>query len=106
MSYEVFKRTGTRVDAPTLAITKDKRIAINAAAVRVLLEAGVRFVLLLWDKTNNRMALKAALKGDKNAYVISLAPDKRAGTVRAKAFLDYIGWNASRREVFPAGWNA
>ncbi len=105
MPYEVFKRTTTRVETPTLAITTDGRIAFNAAAVRILVGAGARSVLLLWDKTNKRMALKAAARGEKNAYAVTITPDKHAGSLRAKSFLTHIGWIGSRRESFPAGWD-
>jgi hypothetical protein len=105
MAYEVFKRTGVRVEQPTLSLTPDGRIALNAAATRVLIEAQVKTVLLLWDKKNSKVAIKAAPKGDKNAYAVSLVSDKRAGSLRAKTFLSYVGWSAPRREALPATWN-
>ncbi|SRR6266851_4715720 len=105
MAYEVFRRTGVRVEAPTLSIVPDGRIAINAAAARILAEAGVKSALLLWDKANHKVAIKAAQKGDKNAYSVSLAPDSHSGHIRAKAFLSYIGWSAHQREMLPATWN-
>ena len=105
MAYEVFRRTGVRVEQPTLSLTPDGRIALNAAATRVLIEAQVKTVLLLWDNKNNKVAIKAAPKGDKNAYAVSLVSDKRAGSLRAKAFLSYVGWSAPRREALPAIWN-
>lgn len=104
MAYEIFKRTNARVENPTLAITPDARIAINAAAVRILLEAGVRSVLLLWDSQNGKLALKAAPKGDKNAYALSIS-DKHSGSLRPKSFLTHVGWQAERRETFNANWN-
>jgi hypothetical protein len=106
MPYEIFERTAVRVETPTISITIDGRIAFNAAAVRLLVGAGVRSVQLLWDSTNSRIALKAAPKNDRNAYAVSIVRDQHAGSLRAKSFLRYIGWNASRRQTFPAGWNA
>jgi len=105
MAYEVFTRTGVRVETPTLSLTPDWRIALNSAATRILLEAEIKNVLLLWDKQNHKLALKAASKGDKNAYAVSLRSDKGAGTLRAKAFLCYVGWSAPRREALTATWN-
>jgi hypothetical protein len=67
-------------------------------------EAGVKFVLLLWDKGGHRLALKAAPKGDKNGYAVSLV-GKHASSVRAAMFLRHIGWSAPRRELLPATWN-
>jgi hypothetical protein len=106
MAYEVFERTGVRVEAPALSITADGRMVINAAATRLLIEAGVKSVLLLWDKSNRRMAMKATKKGDKNAYAVSMSPGKYSGSLRAKAFMAHIGWRAPRREMLLATWNA
>jgi hypothetical protein len=105
VAYETFKRTGIRVGTPTVAITTDGRMAINAAAVRIIVGAGVKFVLLRWDKDRLKVAIKATHKGDKNAYAISVAPDGHAGTLRAKSFLNHIGWNAPERETLSATWN-
>ena len=105
MAYEVFKRTGVKVLEPALSLVPDGRIALNAAAVRILAHAGVKSVLLLWDKGNYRVALKAASKGDKNAYAVSIVPDAHSGSLRAKSFLGHIGWSASKRTLLPATWN-
>lgn len=105
MPYEIFRRPSTRVKTPTVAITTDGRIALNAAAGRVLVEAGVGSVLLLWDKTSHRIALKAASKADKNAYAVTIPANKHAGSLKAKCFLSHIGWNATQRETLLATWN-
>jgi hypothetical protein len=105
MGYEMFERTGTRVASPTISIVPDGRIAINAAASRILLGAGIKSVVLLWDRTNHRVALKAAQKGDKNAFAVSIAPANYSGSLRAKSFLSHVGWTARKREMFPATWN-
>jgi hypothetical protein len=105
MAYEVFKRTGARVETPTLSIVPDGRMAINAAAVRIVREARITSVLLLWDPANHRMALKAAQRGDKNSYAVSVSASSHSGSLRAKAFLSYIGWKGSKREMIPVVWN-
>ena len=105
MAYEVFKRTSVRVEEPALSLVPDGRIALNAAAVRVLTQARVKSVLLLWDKTSNRVALKDAAKGDKNAYAVSIVRDSHSGSLRAKSFLAHIGWSAPKRMMLPATWN-
>jgi hypothetical protein len=105
MAYEVFKRTGARVASPTMSLVPGGRISINAAAVRIFVEAGVGSVILLWDRDNHKVALKAASKGDKNAYAISIAPDHHSGSLRAKSFLAHIGWNAPHRQMVDAGWD-
>lgn len=105
MTYEVFQRTAARVEAPSLSIVPDGRIAINAAAVRVLVDAGIKWVLLLWDAPNHRIAIKATHKGDKNAFAVSVASGRHSGSIRAKTFLAHVGWKARKREMVPAVWN-
>ena len=105
MAYEVYKRTGARVETPTLAITPDGRITINAAAVRIARDARIASVLLLWDWTNHRLAIKAAQKGDRNSYALSIAAASHSGSLRAKSFLGYIGWRARKRETISMDWN-
>ena len=105
MGYEVFERTSIRASAPKLSIVPGGRIAINAAAVRILVKAGVGFVVLLWDKDTRRVALKSTSKGNKNAFAISITPDQHSGSLRAKSFLAHIGWNAPHRQMLDAYWN-
>jgi hypothetical protein len=61
-------------------------------------------VVILWDKAKNRMAIKAASKGERNAFTVT-AGDHSA-TFAAKSFLRHIGWNAPKREMLPTSWNA
>jgi len=90
--------------SPTVALVPDGRITINAAAVRILTQAGVKAVLLLWDKVNNRMALKASSRADKSTYAVSMT-GHHSGSLRAKLFLVHIGWNAPNRQTSPAVWD-
>jgi hypothetical protein len=105
MAYEVYTRTAVRVEEPSLSLVPDGRIALNAAAVRILAEAGVKSVLLLWDSNNRRIALKATARGDKNAYAVSIVRDSHSGSLRAKSFLNHIGWSFSKRIMLPGIWN-
>jgi hypothetical protein len=105
MPYEVFQRTTVRVEEPTLSLTPEGRIGLNSAAARIFAEAGIKTVLLLWDKVSNKCALKAAPKTDKNAYAVSVAQNKRGGSLTAKSFLSHIGWGAPHRETLAAVWN-
>lgn len=105
MAYEVFKRSRVRIESPTLSLVPDGRITINAAAARIFVSHGIRSVLLLWDQANRKLAIKAAHKGDKNAYAVSIIRAGTSGSVRAKPFLSYISWNAPKREMVAATWN-
>ena len=103
MAYEKFKRTAVRIESPALSLVPDGRIVLNAAAGRILIEARVKTVVLLWDEPTHRMALKATSKGDRDGYAVSMGD--HSASVRAKSFITHIGWNAPRRETMPATWN-
>lgn len=103
MAYEPFQRTGVRVESAVLSIAPDGRIVLNAAATRSLARAGVRHVVILWDKDTRRMALKATTKVDKNGFAVS--PAGHSGSLRAKSFLMHVGWTAMQRAALPAIWN-
>jgi|SRR5256885_16650993 len=105
MAYEVYQRTGVRVETPALSFTPDGRIALNSAAVRLFSEAGLRAVILLWDKSSNKLGLKAVPKSDKNSYVVSMAKGKHSGSLRTKTFFDYIGLKIQKRTTLSATWN-
>lgn len=104
MAYEVFERSNARVGTPAVAIVPDGRIAINAAAVRIAKDQRINWVLLLWDWTHHRLAIKASQKGEKNAYALSMS-EGRSGSIRAKSFVSFIGWKARKRVPIPASWN-
>ena len=105
MAYEVFSRTSVRVEEPSVSITLDRRIVLNSAAARIFTKAGVRTVLLLWDQTNRKLAIKATHREDKNGYAVSLPHNGHSGSIRAKSFLNYIGWSAQQRENLSATWD-
>jgi hypothetical protein len=104
MAYEAFTRTSVRISEPALTFTATGRIVLNAAATRVILEAGIKSVLLLWDKDNKKIALKATTKTDKNGFAISTTRGY-SGSLRAKSFLSHIGWSPTQRQTLTAVWN-
>jgi hypothetical protein len=106
VAYELFERTAVRVETPTLAIAPSGRVAINAAACRLLMEAGIKTVVILWDNATNKMAVKAAPKGEKNSFTVTFVRGNHSGSFTAKAFLRHIGWNAAKRERLATTWNA
>ncbi len=61
--------------------------------------------LLLWDKNNRKVALKAAVKGDTNAYAVSIGVGSHSATIRAKPFLRHVGWKGLKRTMLPATWH-
>ena len=105
MAYETFERRSVRVEEPALTVRPDGRINLNAASSRVLDEAGVKAVRILWDKHTCGIALQAARKGAENAYAIAFGGGSRSSTVTLKAFLQYIGWSSDQRQTVPAKWD-
>jgi hypothetical protein len=104
MAYETFERKAVRVEDPALTVRPEGRIAFNAAASRILENAGVRTVRILWDKTTCGLAVQAAPKGDSNAYSVAFSRS-RSATVTAKLFLHHIGWSSASRQTVPATWD-
>jgi hypothetical protein len=105
VAYELFERSAVRVDTPTLSIGPSGRIALNAAASRLLAEVGIKTVVILWDKARNRMAIKTAPKGEKSVFTVTFT-GRSSASLRAKSFLDHIGWKAPKREALATTWNA
>ena len=105
MPYKVFERLSVRVDSPTVSILPRGRIILNAAASRTLREAGIRQVLLMWDNRGAKVAIKAALKGDKNAFAVSFSKQNDSGSISATAFVRHMNWSGKKRETYPAIWN-
>jgi hypothetical protein len=104
VAYELFERTSVRVNSPALSITPGGRVAFNAAACRLLIETGIKTVVILWDKTKNRMAIKAAPKGEKNSFTVTFTGGNHSATFAAKSFIRHIGWKAPKREMLPTTW--
>jgi len=105
MAYELFQRKAVRVESPTLAITTTGRIVVNAAGCRILREAALKRVMLLWDGSGRRLAVKGATRGEKHAFAISFSPDGSSGNLSAVTFLRHIGWRAAERVTLPASWS-
>jgi len=107
VAYKTFERTNVRVEDPALTIApiRDGRIALNAAACRLLKQAGVKTVNILWDKATCGIALQAAGKHDPDAYSVAFGPSGNSASLSGKAFLRYIGWSSDLRQIVPAKWD-
>lgn len=108
MAYETFERQSLRVEDPALVVAPlpDARIGLNAAATRLLQNAGVKAVRVLWDKTTCGIALQAVEKGDQNSYSLVFGRAGRQTVLSGKAFLRHIGWSSDSRQTVPAKWDA
>jgi len=94
-----------RVEDLAITVAPEGRMVLNVASSRALQAAGVKAVRILWDKETCGIALQAARKGAIDAYSIVFGRGSRSSTVTVKAFLNFIGWSADRRQIVPAKWN-
>jgi hypothetical protein len=108
MPFEVFTREFARTTEPKVTITSLGRFSINNSATVLLKKnPSVEFVLLLWDKSTNRVAIQPAKKGDLRAYPLkAYGPKGRSGTgFSAVTFIKFIGYDCSKTHSFPAEWD-
>ena len=105
MAYETFERRSVRIEDPALAVAPNGRIALNAAATRLLEKSGVKAVKILWDRTTCGIALQAAPKDDKDSYSLAFSSGYHSATLAAKAFVRHIGWTSKSRQTVFAKWN-
>ena len=83
---------------------KQGNFGLNAAVVKILKEQHIEFVILMFDRDANRVALKPAKKGDPGAYQIR--QQKGSAQVSALAFLK--NYNIAFRDAtkaYPAAWS-
>jgi len=106
VAYKMFESKSVRVDTPALSITPGGKIAINAAAGRLLTGAGIKSVVIFWDEAKRRMALKGAPTGERNSFAVTFTRGSHSATFAAKSFLRQIGWSATKRETLATSWNS
>lgn len=113
MAFEVFTREVIRTTDPRVTITNLGRFSINNSATNLLrgiVGAGVQSemrVLLLWDKSTNRIAIQPAKKDDHRSYPLkTYGPKGRSGTgFSAVTFLNYINYNFTETHRYAAEMN-
>lgn len=108
MPFEVFTRTFVKTSAPKVTISGYGRIALNNAAADALAKGKVGFVVLLWDRTTQRVGIQPAAKETTNTYPLkAYGPEGKGGTgFSAVTFLNFINYDWSQTRSFGAEWNA
>jgi hypothetical protein len=102
MAYEVFTKKVPRMGTPRLSFSKMGQFAFNQPAARIFQKETVEHVLLLWDASANKLAIKSTSnKKDARAYTIRYNDRGNGATFSAKTFLDYIGVDISERHTIP-----
>lgn len=100
MAYEIFTRKVPRIGTPMMSFSKIGTITFNQSAARILQKEAVEYILLLWDQSENKVAIKSTSnKKDQRAYRIRYASKGNGAGFSAKTFLDYIAVDYSERKA-------
>ena len=102
MAYEVFTRKVPRMGNPVLSFSKLGQFAFNQPAARILQKETVEHILLLWDASASKLAIKTTSnKKDSRAYRIRYNDKGNGASFSAKTFLDFIGVDITERRPIP-----
>jgi hypothetical protein len=104
VAYKLFTTKAIRFGSPALTINSDGRVVLNADAGD-LLAPGVKFVQILWDATEYKVALRPLVRSGESSYKLYIKGGKRGTHFSARTFLRYIGWDLSRSATVPIAWN-
>jgi hypothetical protein len=100
--YEIFTRKTPRMGSPILSFSKIGQISFNQTAARLLQKEAIEHILLLWDSTEHKLALKSINnKKDPRAYRIRYNEKGNGASFSAKTFLDHAGIDYSERKAIP-----
>ena len=106
MSYEVFERKTIRKGVPMMSFSKIGQIVFNQAASAILSKETIETVLVLWDKSAKKLALKSTSnKKDARTYIIRFNPNGNGASFSCKTFLDFIGIDQTERRALPVEIN-
>lgn len=106
MPYEVFVRRMRRTGTPAVAFMQSGRISLNAAATKVLTDQAVEFVVLLWDGSTKKVAIRPIAKKDPRAYKLNKSGKGLGAGFSAVTFFEHIGFDHKKgTKSFPAEWN-
>jgi len=105
MGYEIYQREVTRVSTPAITLNARGRLVFNVAATKIIHEAGVDNVFLLWDQERRKFAVKATAKKDHRTVRVRYAANNKWAAISAKGFLQHIGHDVTKTVSLTAVWN-
>jgi len=91
---------------PCISVTPSLILWLNATACRLVVEAGIHAVFVLWDPMERRLVLRPAEKGAPDSYRITFNRSNSGAQICAVGFLKHIKWSAEARETVIATWDA
>ncbi len=105
MGYEVFTRQIVRSKNPAITFSPYGRITLNKAVVTQFEKMAVEHILLLWDASRRRIALRPVTRKDSRSYDIKYTNKRNGIGISCKTFLDYINADYSKTRSFLAEWS-
>jgi hypothetical protein len=107
VAYELFQNKAARFSAPQITV-RSGRIAFNADAGDLWEEhgTGTVFAHLLWDAGTCRLGIRPVPEEDQYTFRVSAPKGKRAKTIAALSFLNYIHLDPKATVVADVRWNA
>jgi hypothetical protein len=96
MGYKLFSSQKTQMGTAGVSITPSGQMRLNKQAGDILQERHTTHVHLWWDAENCRIAISKAREGEKGAYKLKYHPKGSGARFAAKAFIKFIGWNATK----------
>jgi hypothetical protein len=105
MGYEIYQRETVRVSTPAITLNARGRLVFNVAATKLLHDAGVDNVFLMWDGERRRFAVRATAKKDSRTVRVRYSANSKWAAISAKGFLELIGHDPAKTISYPAIWN-
>ena len=105
MALTVYVRKCWRKRSPSVSISLDGEIVLNAPMTEIFHQKGVERVLLLSDREQRKIAVQPIVKGDKRSYSVVYHNNFRQAFICAKSFLTDLGWDKKRHQL-DAKWDS
>lgn len=107
MGYEIFSREHVRkLGTPQVTVSHLGRVTLNRAATEVFKKEAVESVLLLWDASAYRFAIRSTTnKKETRAFRVRYANKGNAASFSAISFFNHIGYDYETTSSYAANWN-
>ncbi|MFA5238549.1 MAG: hypothetical protein WC476_02400 [Phycisphaerae bacterium] len=106
MGFEEFTaKTRTNIRIPMVSILRYGRIALNRECYGRYFK-DYKFVLFLYDKSNNKIGVKPTNQAQSNAFNIKVDKKGNLANISAISFLKYYKIPFDKSQSFTCHWNA
>ena len=104
MAYEEFTLRRCPRDIPMVSILKHGIISLNQACYYEYFKS-YKYVVFLFDRENNKIALKLTNDAKDNVYNIRVTRNGRLASISASAFLKYYKIPHPQTKAYSCSWN-